>query len=114
MNRKLYDKATDHSLMEMVKEGDDLAFQQIVRRYKEPLTNYIYRIVNDYDTALDISQEVFIRIYRNSTKSLQQTPPMIRDFTATPAGFDPILRGMPIWPQSEKSGNILHQAMYTR
>ncbi|MBN2381448.1 sigma-70 family RNA polymerase sigma factor [bacterium] len=66
MNRKAYDKATDHALMEMVKEGDDPAFQQIVRRYKDPLTNYIYRIVNDYDTALDISQEVFIRVYRNA------------------------------------------------
>lgn len=68
MSRKTYEKASDHSLMELIKQGDDEAFRYIVKRYKEPLTNYIYRIVNDYDTAIDLSQEVFIRVYRNAKK----------------------------------------------
>lgn len=67
MNGKKLEKTSDHALMELIKEGSDDAFRQIVRRYKDPVTNYVYRIINDYDTAVDISQEVFLRVYRKAS-----------------------------------------------
>ncbi|MFC1849692.1 RNA polymerase sigma factor [candidate division CSSED10-310 bacterium] len=67
MAKKKLEKASDHYLMELTKDGDEDAFRIIVQRYKDPLTNYIYRIINDYDTAIDISQEVFIRVYRKAS-----------------------------------------------
>jgi RNA polymerase sigma-70 factor (ECF subfamily) len=41
------------------------AFDLIVQRHKAPLLNFIYRYLNNHDSAEDITQEVFIRIYKN-------------------------------------------------
>lgn len=54
---------TDHHLLEATLEGEEAAFAEIVRRYKNQLTNYIYRMTNDYELAIDIAQESFVRVY---------------------------------------------------
>lgn len=56
--------ATDHALLEGTLAGDEDAFAELVGRYRNQITSYIYRIVNDYDTAVDLAQETFIRVYR--------------------------------------------------
>jgi RNA polymerase sigma-70 factor (ECF subfamily) len=56
-------KLSDHQLIEKTKNGDDDAFAEIVRRYQNPLTNYIYRMLNDYEEAVDLAQESFVRVY---------------------------------------------------
>jgi RNA polymerase sigma-70 factor (ECF subfamily) len=60
------DAASDHELVEATKEGDELAFQEIVRRYRNPITNFIYRMLNDYDRAVELAQETFLRVYANA------------------------------------------------
>jgi RNA polymerase sigma-70 factor, ECF subfamily len=55
--------ATDHELIEAVKSGDETAFDEVVNRYRGPITNYIFRILNDYEEAVDLSQETFVRVY---------------------------------------------------
>lgn len=55
----------DHSLLAATREGDELAFQEIVRRYRNQITNYVYRMIDDYDRAVDIAQETFVRVYVN-------------------------------------------------
>jgi len=32
-------------------------------RYRGPITNYLYRFLNDYEEAVDLSQETFVRLY---------------------------------------------------
>lgn len=54
---------TDHRLLEATREGEEAAFAEIVRRYKNQLTNYIYRMTNDYELAVDLAQESFVRVY---------------------------------------------------
>ena len=54
---------SDHQLIEKTKNGDEEAFAEIVRRYQNPLTNYIYRMLNDYEEAVDLAQESFVRVY---------------------------------------------------
>ena len=54
---------SDHALIESVKNGDEAAFAEIVRRYRNPLTNYLYRFLNDYEEAVDLAQETFVRVY---------------------------------------------------
>lgn len=54
---------SDHALIEAAKNGDEAAFAQIVGRYKSPITNYLYRFLNDYEEAVDLSQETFVRVY---------------------------------------------------
>lgn len=38
-------------------------FEHIVHRYHRPVTAFIYRMVGDYETALDLTQEVFLKVY---------------------------------------------------
>ncbi|HEV8160185.1 MAG TPA: sigma-70 family RNA polymerase sigma factor [Pyrinomonadaceae bacterium] len=57
------EKLSDHQLIEATKSGDELAFAEIMRRYRSPITNYIYRFLNDYEEAVDLAQETFVRVY---------------------------------------------------
>ena len=54
---------SDHSLIEATKQGDESAFAEIVRRYRNPIVNYLYRFLNDYEEAVDLGQETFVRVY---------------------------------------------------
>jgi RNA polymerase sigma-70 factor (ECF subfamily) len=54
---------TDNQLIELTKQGDESAFSKIINRYQKPLTNYIFRMLNDYEEAIDLSQETFVRVY---------------------------------------------------
>jgi RNA polymerase sigma-70 factor (ECF subfamily) len=56
---------TDNSLVREFISGNDGAFTQLVARYKDSLTNYLNMMVGDYETAVDLSQETFLRVYRN-------------------------------------------------
>jgi RNA polymerase sigma-70 factor, ECF subfamily len=56
---------TDNSLVREFIGGNDAAFTQLVSRYKDSLTNYLNMMVGDYETAVDLSQETFLRVYRN-------------------------------------------------
>ena len=54
---------SDHSLIEATKNGDEDAFSVIISRYRSPITNYLYRFLNDYEEAVDLAQETFVRVY---------------------------------------------------
>ena len=54
---------SDHALIEATKNGDEAAFAVIVSRYRNPITNYLYRFLNDYEEAVDLAQETFVRVY---------------------------------------------------
>ncbi len=56
-------KLSDHELIAAAKAGDDDAFAQIVSRYKNAITNFLYRYLNDYEEAVDLAQETFVRVY---------------------------------------------------
>jgi RNA polymerase sigma-70 factor (ECF subfamily) len=54
---------SDHQLIEATKRGDEAAFAEIVHRYRSPLTNYLFRMLSDYEEAVDLAQETFVRVY---------------------------------------------------
>ena len=56
---------TDNSLVSEFISGNDEAFAQLVTRYKDSITNYLNMMVGDYDIAVDLSQETFLRVYRS-------------------------------------------------
>src|ERR1044072_7064840 len=58
------DPTSDHALLEATRIGDEDAFAELVSRYRNPITSYIYRMTNDYDGAVDLAQETFVRGYR--------------------------------------------------
>lgn len=57
------ERLSDHALVEATKLGDEAAFAEIVARYRSPITNYLYRFLNDYEEAVDLAQETFVRVY---------------------------------------------------
>ena len=58
------DTTSDHALLEATRIGDEDAFAELVSRYRNQITSYIYRMTNDYDGAVDLAQETFMRVYR--------------------------------------------------
>ena len=57
------EKLSDHALIEATRGGDEKAFEEIVSRYRNSITNYLYRFLNDYEEAVDLAQETFVRVY---------------------------------------------------
>jgi RNA polymerase sigma-70 factor (ECF subfamily) len=55
---------TDVQLMLDVKAGDEASFELLLRKYRTPLVNFLYRMVRDTAVAEDLAQEVFLRVYR--------------------------------------------------
>jgi len=55
---------TDVQLMLEVKAGDEQSFELLLRKYRIPLVNFLYRMVRDTAVAEDLAQEVFLRVYR--------------------------------------------------
>src|ERR1700730_5112817 len=55
---------TDVQLMLDVKAGDEASFDLLLRKYRLPLVNFLYRMVRDTATAEALAQEVFLRVYR--------------------------------------------------
>src|SRR5438046_10073230 len=55
----------DGELVSSAIAGREAGFEELVRRYQRPIAAYIYRMVSDYDAALDLTQEVFIKVYNS-------------------------------------------------
>jgi RNA polymerase sigma-70 factor (ECF subfamily) len=47
-----------------VKAGDEASFELLLRKYRTPLVNFLYRMVRDVGVAEELAQEVFLRVYR--------------------------------------------------
>lgn len=54
----------DSVLIKMVQNGDEQAFVALMRKYKDPITNFVYRYLGNYDDAVDVAQETFVRVFK--------------------------------------------------
>ena len=59
----LWRDATDRDLVATATTGVEGSFEELVRRYQRPISAYVYRMVGDYEAALDLTQEIFIKVY---------------------------------------------------
>lgn len=57
------DAAADRDLVATAAAGVEGSFEELVRRYQRPISAYVYRMVGDYESALDLTQEIFIKVY---------------------------------------------------
>ena len=48
--------------------GDRSAFEEIVRAWEGPVGRFVYRLMFDVHSAADITQEVFLRLFRAGAK----------------------------------------------
>jgi RNA polymerase sigma-70 factor (ECF subfamily) len=58
----------DGELVQTAVAGREASFEELVRRYQRPIAAYVYRMVGDYDAALDLTQEVFIKVYNSLSR----------------------------------------------
>lgn len=58
----------DAALMLRVKQGDHTAFAELVDKYKQPVMNLAYRMLRDATEAEDLSQAVFIQVYKSADR----------------------------------------------
>ena len=53
----------DQKLMKAAAEGDTNSFGELVRRHQGAIIQYFYRYTRNIETARELSQDVFLRIY---------------------------------------------------
>jgi len=56
---------TDYELVKRCLAGDQDSFAEIVTRYKKLIYSVVYNMIPDKQEVNDISQEVFLRIYKS-------------------------------------------------
>ena len=56
-------KLTDKELFGQVANDDERAFAEFIERYKNRLFNFVFRIIPEKETAEDILQDTFLRVY---------------------------------------------------
>jgi RNA polymerase sigma-70 factor, ECF subfamily len=56
----------DAALMLRVKRGDTQAFAELVDKYKQPVVNFICRMLRDETEAEDLAQNVFVQVFKSA------------------------------------------------
>jgi len=59
---------TDGELIVSAIGGRADGFEELVRRYQRPIISYVFRMLGDHESALDVTQEVFIKVYNSLNK----------------------------------------------
>ena len=55
----------DAQLMLRVRDGDDHSFTTLLEKHRNPVIHFVQRMVQDRAVAEELSQEVFLRVYRS-------------------------------------------------
>jgi len=55
--------AEDQELVRQVLAGQTQAFEALILKYQQPLFNYLGRMVGERESALDLTQEVFLKAF---------------------------------------------------
>jgi RNA polymerase sigma-70 factor, ECF subfamily len=55
----------DSSAMRRLREGEDLALNEIMERWQRRVTSYLLRFTGNETVAIDLAQETFVRVYQS-------------------------------------------------
>jgi RNA polymerase sigma-70 factor (ECF subfamily) len=64
-DKNLNDFSDEELILEFQQNNTVEAFEILVKRYKNPLTNFVFRFVGDTETSSDIVQETMVKVFRN-------------------------------------------------
>jgi RNA polymerase sigma-70 factor (ECF subfamily) len=64
MDKVLRELSDEELILEFQKNNTEEAFDILVGRYKNPLTNFVYRFLGDYQSCADVVQETMIKVFR--------------------------------------------------
>lgn len=55
----------DAAIMLSVRDGNMAGFDYLIQKYRKPIIHFMYRMVHNQAIAEELSQEVFLRVYRS-------------------------------------------------
>jgi RNA polymerase sigma-70 factor (ECF subfamily) len=58
---------TDEELMNAICNGDQLAYQEVVKRFAGSISHFAYRLLGNSKDTEDITQEAFLRVWLNAS-----------------------------------------------
>ncbi len=61
-------QTTDEELIKKYLSGDEPAFRELTERYLKPIYNFVYRYTKSGDSAEDITQDVFVNVWKSIKK----------------------------------------------
>lgn len=64
MEKDLRQLSDEELILEFQRSGNEESFEILVERFKNPLMNYVYRFLGDYEACSDVVQETFIKVFR--------------------------------------------------
>lgn len=67
-NHELLDEELLDSIKGKIASGNQAAFRQLYDAYSKKLVHFAYAIVKEYDAALEVVDEVFIKIWKNKER----------------------------------------------
>jgi RNA polymerase sigma-70 factor, ECF subfamily len=67
-HREALADGTDKELLVAVRDGDEMALDELIRRKTNPLLQTTYRILGDMEEARDVVQVTFFRVWENRDK----------------------------------------------
>ena len=62
----------DEILVKKYLAGDEQSLELLIRRYLKPIYSFVFRYVGNGQEAEDVTQEVFVRVWRNLKKFDQE------------------------------------------
>ncbi|MEO0205600.1 MAG: RNA polymerase sigma factor [candidate division WOR-3 bacterium] len=68
MRQNKMNEDTDLSLVRKYKAGEERAFDMLFEKYQQPVYSICYRYVRNDADARELTQDIFVKIYRNLKK----------------------------------------------
>ncbi|MFA6618130.1 MAG: sigma-70 family RNA polymerase sigma factor [Candidatus Neomarinimicrobiota bacterium] len=59
-------KYTDEELVKRFQEGDERAYIELVKRYKDRLLNFVFRYLNSFEQSEDVVQDTLMKLYTSA------------------------------------------------
>jgi len=63
--RKTAASPEDRALIDRLRAGEEAAYEILIDRYEHPVFNLLSRLLEDPADAADVTQEVFLKVFRN-------------------------------------------------
>jgi len=64
-NKALNDLTDEELILDFQRNNTPGAFEILVGRYKNPLMNFVFRFLGDFELSRDVVQEAMIKVFRN-------------------------------------------------
>jgi len=58
----------ENKIISKILSGDEDAFAEIVKIYLNQIYNFVFRLIGDRDAADDLTQETFVKVWKNLNK----------------------------------------------